>query len=387
MRRMSVLPSRLFIALALCAGSACNRISSIGVGGSSPPRTSGPGQTRAARKPSLPLDLPPPPAPESTRAGQDLRRLKAAVLLREARQAASQGDYSSALRFQYWAVQATGAEQYDLACYQARLGRIDAAFYWLQLAGLEDGVHAEWADQDPDLERLRDDPRWPRVRRFLDECASGERLTELIIPSGYDGQAPLTTLVWLHGSNSHPGIERNGCMEDIQALADREHIAVLGVSGTIPLGKAKFHWSEDPERDYQRIAAALAEIADRVKVRRGSVIALGFSQGAQVGLEVAVRHPEMFAGAVAVAPGAAQGSLLRRVAPSPSLTNRGFVIIGGDEDHPSRVQTAEADVQWLRYSGAKVSARNYPNLGHEFPPDFSPRLAEWIRFVESARSN
>jgi predicted esterase len=295
------------------------------------------------------------------------------------------------VRFQYWAVQATGTEQYNLACYQARLGGIDAAFYWLQVAALEDGVYAEWAEQDPDLERLRDDPRWPRVRQFLDACASywaasGERLTDLIIPSDYAGQTPLTTLVWLPGSNSHPGVERNGPLEDIRALVDREHIAIVGVSGTIPLGKAKFNWSEDPERDYGRIEAALTEIADRVKVRRDSVIAVGFSQGAQVGLEVAVRHPEVFTGAIALAPGSAEGSLLRRVTPPPSLTAQGFVIIWGDQDDPSRVQTAEADVQWLRNSGGKVLPRDDPDLGHELPPDFLARLVEWIRFVESARS-
>ena len=86
------------------------------------------------------------------------------------------------------------------------------------------------------------------------------------------------------------------------------NVAVVGVSGTLARGQQTFVWAVDAERDAQRVRNALAEVSDRVTVKPGHVIALGFSQGAQVGLEIAVRNPEEYAGAIALSPGAASSS-------------------------------------------------------------------------------
>ena len=341
-------------------------------------------------KPVPPLKLATPDRPEAVHQGRDLRREEASVLLGEAREAAGNGDYRLAAQLQYWAVETTGTEQYDLACYQVRLGRVNAAFYWLQLAAVEDGVDAAWAEQDPDLEPLRGDARWGKVRDYLRRCSNywasnGKPLTDLVVPMGYNGREPLTTLVWLTGSFSHPGVDRSGLVQDVQALVDREQIAIIGVSGTVPLGKAKFSWSEDPERDFGRIKAAVQEVAGRVNVKRGSVIALGLSQGAQAGLAVATRHPEFFAGAVAICPGVAdEGSALPKGTPAVSLAARVFVVVSGAEDHPVRVELAADDVRWLESAKAKVVAKQYPGLGHGFPPDLETRLGEWIRMISEA---
>ena len=100
---------------------------------------------------------------------------------------------------------------------------------------------------------------------------------------GYNGREPLTTLVWLTGSFSHPGVDRSGLVQDVQALVDREQIAIIGVSGTVPLGKAKFSWSEDPERDFRRIKAAVQEVAGRVNVKAGWLLPWGFRRAPRPG--------------------------------------------------------------------------------------------------------
>jgi predicted esterase len=392
MQRMPSPASALLALLVFVPWAGCGP-AAPGDAGITVPRSSriDPDRTPDNRKPVPPLNLVPPAPPEATNDGRDLRRLAAAELLREAREAAGRGEYPLATQLQYWAVQATGTEQYDLACYESRQGRVGVAFYWLQLAAGEDGVDADWAEQDPDLESLRVDPRWGKVSRYLHRfaaywAASDERLTDLVTPTGYDGRTPLTTLVWLHGSFSHPGVGRSGLVRDVQAFADREQVAIVGVSGSVPLGKAKFNWSEDPERDFRRIAAALDEVTARVKVRRDAVIAVGFSQGAEVGLVVATRHPETFAGAIALSPGSTTGSLLPTSVPTPSLVDRGFVIAWGEEDDSSRVQLASNDVRWLRGAKAKVLERRYPDLGHSLPADIEVRLGEWVRFVIKART-
>jgi thioredoxin-like negative regulator of GroEL len=55
--------------------------------------------------------------------------------------------------------------RYDLACSYALVGRKDEAFAELTRAidlGFDDGEHF---DADPDLQSLRDDPRWTALRK------------------------------------------------------------------------------------------------------------------------------------------------------------------------------------------------------------------------------
>jgi hypothetical protein len=69
-----------------------------------------------------------------------------------------------------WLVTKFKTGKYDLACYLARIGQTDAAFYWLQVAALEEGVDANFAERDEDLDSLRRDEHWPKVYRFLVAC-------------------------------------------------------------------------------------------------------------------------------------------------------------------------------------------------------------------------
>jgi predicted esterase len=272
----------------------------------------------------------------------------------------------------------------------ARLGEVDAAFYWLQVAGVEDGVFAQWADQDGDLGPLRRDPRWPTVRRYLGRCnaywaAHGKPVTVLVLPRNYDGKTPLPAAVWLNGSNSGPDFRDDPGSAPLEAAAERLHVAVLGVSSTVPLGKAKFNWSENPERDYERVHDALAEVGPRVRIQPEQVILVGFSQGGQVALEIAARHPEVFAGAIAVAPGATHGCQLQKAPRSPLLGMRGFVIGEGQLDAAARHGTASADAKWLREAGAIVKQETYTAVGHAIPRGIGERLPEWVQFIREAR--
>ena len=51
---------------------------------------------------------------------------------------------------------------YNAACFEAIAGRRDEAFEWLQKAGEGGGPEVKgYADEDPDFDALRDDPRYP----------------------------------------------------------------------------------------------------------------------------------------------------------------------------------------------------------------------------------
>ena len=106
-------------------------------------------------KPVPPLQLAVPSALPEQLDQRDLKAMQVAELLGYTEQAVAKEDYSRAATFQFWYVQKSMEGRYDLACYLARLGQTDPALYWLQLAAIEEGVDAQWAQRDGDLVSLR----------------------------------------------------------------------------------------------------------------------------------------------------------------------------------------------------------------------------------------
>ena len=319
--------------------------------------------------------------------GKDLKSLGGAELAGRAGEAAEKEDYRRAAAFQYWHVKKSKSGQYNLACYLAQAGQTDAAFYWLQSAALEEGVDARHAQQDADLPSLRADPRWAKVHRFLVDCnryfeTAPVVRTTLVLPKAYKKGTPVVAVVWLHGLGSRPEDFVNA---GSQEYADRMNVALVGVSGTKARGPRSFVWAEDAAKDAKlALRDALAEVADRVTVKKGQVITLGFSQGAQVGLEVAVRHPEEYAGSIVLSPGAQPH--LEDVTPSPLLAHRGFVVSCGAKEHLGNVQLTADDAEWLRKAKARVIHKAYPGVAaHTFPADFEDRFPEWVEFILKRR--
>jgi predicted esterase len=337
-------------------------------------------------KPVPPLSLPTPsPLPDRLE-GKDLKAVDARSLLARANQAMANEDYPRAAVFQYWYVQKSKTGQYNLACFLARIGQTDPAFYWLQQAAIDVGVDTQHAQRDEDLVSLRRDPRWQKVRQYMDECnryfeAETPARAVLILPRGYRKATPIPAVVWMHGLGSRPEGFVN---ENSQNYADAMKVALIGVSGTKPRGPRSFVWAEDVEKDAKRVRDALDEVSDRVTLKRGHVITLGFSQGAQLGLEVAVRYPEDFAGAIALSPGALPH--LKTLKPSPLLARRGFVLCCGANENPGNVQLTAFDADWLREAKARVIHKPYPGVSaHAFPPDFGERFPEWVDFILKTR--
>ena len=56
---------------------------------------------------------------------------------------------------------------YNVACGFSMMGEIDRALECLERAGLRGLMIAEWAENDSDLDPLRDDPRFQAILRDL----------------------------------------------------------------------------------------------------------------------------------------------------------------------------------------------------------------------------
>lgn len=311
--------------------------------------------------------------------------LDADDLFAMARRAADKKNYEIAAIAQYWHVQKARTGQYDLACYLAQTGKIDPAFYWLQLAALEEGVDTRHAQRDEDLTLLRADRRWSQVLQFMEDCnryfeTADLSRTVLVLPKDYKKMDAIPAVVWMHGFGSKPEDLVN---ESVQKWADTLHVALIGVSATQPRGPHSFVWAEEGERNIKRLQTAMAEVSDRVTIEKGKVILMGFSQGAQVGLEIAVQSPEEFAGAIVLSPGATLN--LDKIKPAALVAKRGFVVSCGAQEHPGNVQLATQDANWLRKAQAKLIFKPYPGVtSHSFPADFDARFPEWVEFILKA---
>jgi predicted esterase len=366
----------VFVLAASLATAACVRGPAI-------PGTTSSG---SGAKPMPPLAIETPLPPPAMYKDQDMRTMPEAQLEQLTRRAVAAKDYPHAAILQYWIAERTKSGYYDLACYLAQSGTPDPAFYWLQVAALEEGVDASYADADGDLAALRADPRWPDFRTFLVACnryfeTSNTRQTPLLVPKTYSRGTPITVVVWLHGLDSAPD---DFVTESRQPVADRLNVAIVGVSGTVPRGPKKFVWTLDAERDAKRVRDAVAEVSDRVTVKPGHVIALGFDQGAQVAIEIAVRNPEEFAGAIALSPGGE--AHLEAIKSAPVLTRRGFVLVWGEDEESRVVQLAKYDAKWLTDAKAQVRQKEYPGIrDHTFPRDFAARFPEWAKFIDQLR--
>jgi predicted esterase len=320
--------------------------------------------------------------------GKNVKAMEEDELLGRANQAMGKADYNRAATFQYWYVQKSKTGQYNLACFLARIGKTDPAFYWLQQAAMEEGVDTPQAEVDEDLDSLRSDPRWAKVRQYLEDCnryyeSNPLRRTTLLVPKNYKKGTPIPVVLWLHGLGSNP---ENFVSSDNQVYADRMNVALVGVSGTKSRGPRSFVWAEDPEQDAKRLKEALAEVSDRVTVKQGHVITFGFSQGAQVGLDVAVRDPEVYAGSIVLSPGAVPH--LEGLTPSALLAKRGFVVSCGAKEHPGNVGLTQRDARWLRKAQAQVIEKLYPGVeAHSFPRDFEKSFPEWVQFILKARGD
>lgn len=335
---------------------------------------------RPDEKPAVRLKLPKPPPPGEQSDDLPERLADTAYLM------GAQNPERAAVLLRLAIDKGLTRGEYDLACYEARQNHVDSALYWLQQAALDNGVDPDWAEEDADLASLRADPRWLFVQGFLGSVARywAHNVPPRQIVTVPERQAPpggRPVLIGMHGLGATPENFTEGWATPI---ADRTGTAILSMSGTKPFGPNSFSWAEEPWVDWARIKNGLDAVNYKVNPARGKLITIGFSQGAQMAVEIAAREPKMFAGAIVMSPGGRRGLHLQDVADPNSLRGKRFVIVIGAGEHPGNLELARKDAARLRELGADVYHHEYANqTTHTFPPDFEQALPRWIAFILS----
>jgi len=188
-------------------------------------------------------------------------------------------------------------------------------------------------------------------------------------PSGVSLVAPLPTAIWLHGFRANPDLGATG-----QALADGLGIAILGISATEALGSNQFRWSEDPERDAERVRDAIEKHSASLTIA-GKPALFGFSQGGKMAVEIAARDPARYAGAWAIAPG---GFSPPQFEARGNLDGLFFRCSIGEGDRRGKVAWTRSYCEQARAAGATTETDIEVGFNrHAFPPGFAQTFVRW----------
>ena len=216
-------------------------------------------------------------------------------------------------------------DAYNLACMQSRAGHGEEAIAALTRSAELGFAYTSTLLRDEDLDAIRAQAGFnvalDRVRRnnaAALELAKPRLASAPLItfapkrtPDKAPAAAPLPLIVALHGYGGTP----EPIAEVYRASASRLGALLVVPRGQETVGRG-FGWGVVEQAEYL-VEQAIARTAAERPV--GPIVLTGFSQGAGVALTMAARHPESYAGVVAVA-----GWFEERLAPLPERVPQSF---------------------------------------------------------------
>ncbi len=217
----------------------------------------------------------------------------------------------------------------------------------------------------PELARIRSDPGCLAVIEEAHRRIQAKHYRPLVVVEtpARGGIAPL--LLHFHGANGDAASE----MPNWRGAAGLGWIVAAGQSSQ-PSAEDRFCWDPPPERIWQD----MREIAGMLPAH-GRVVLSGFSQGAWVALQAALRS-DIFqaAGVIMIAP-----FLAGRERLEPSGRRLRIAMILGDEDPIIRNPAVVIDELVAR--GHHLEVVRLAGLGHVYPRDFAERLPNLLQSV------
>ena len=272
---------------------------------------------------------------------------------------------------------------YNIACAHAQLGALDLAVGWLQKSADRGFQGITLLDTDPSLDPIRGRPEFASARATIEKrrAENFEKFREaasrtaplVFLPEGLDARDVRIIIVALHGFGGN-GKEMAAVW---QATAKKHHAVVIAPDALRPAGQG-FSWTFLDEGEWWTLEA-LRRIREELHLESVPVILTGFSQGANLALRLGARHPETFAGVIAVA-GHYDPSLMAAPKSKPAPC---FYLLTGDED--PQVATFRAAERDFRKARVRVKLQVFSG-GHQFPQPPEPALTDALNFVLSVPS-
>ncbi len=205
---------------------------------------------------------------------------------------------------------------YNIACGYSMKGDVDQAFVWLDKAaelgfGNQDDNFQLASKTDPDLEKLRSDPRFAE---FVAKMTARKKLIEeyyakpaVYVPNALEGKAEVPLLVVLHDAGQ---TKESVIVGHWKAVADELGMALVAPSGKFPTAGEPANgmsWFDNLEAYVQRSWTYEKTVLDGVsafqkerKLDRSRVVIAGEGQGGLLACSVGIGSPGLFKGVLAL---------------------------------------------------------------------------------------
>jgi phospholipase/carboxylesterase len=342
-------------------------------------------------------------------------------LEKKAIEAMQQGNYKKATRLLTAILEQqpdSSRALYNLACCHSRQGELELAAERLEQAWQAGLREPELVRSDPDLEALRDtragsglieklaaaEERMIRLRgkpHYFESRVLGGLRVVAPDPMEKDRQYPLVVILHGHGANpeSYAGLfELAGTSLEAVVCAPYGPYPIFRESGrgyswypapwfyreVLTRGRQ----ADDRERRRQEIErreqevsssfvlAAIAEVKDQYPIDTDQVYLMGHSEGGVLAYGLAIKHPNLFRGLIAV------GSRLRQEDATPQLLDTAAgslqaLVCHSRQDQAIAYEAARSAHENLKKAGVQSQLVTYLG-GHAITGELVKTIADWI---------
>ncbi len=267
---------------------------------------------------------------------------------------------------------------YWRACLAALLGRTETALQILQdwLAAGYWVVEQRMRDQ-PELQSFNGLPEYEAIVatcRERHKAAEAQSVPKLItlLPEQQAQSYPL--LLALHGNEGNA----QGSVSYWHPAVARGWILALPQSSQLSMPDA-YIWN-DRERATREIQEHYTALTHEYPINTDNVIIGGFSMGAGLSIRLTMNGTIPACGFIAVGPYIPDvDSLEPLIEASKERALRGIIIVGDQDKHC--YATSLKVTEMLKAHDIPCKLEVYPDMGHDFPPDFEQKLGEAIAFI------
>jgi len=241
--------------------------------------------------------------------------------------------------------------------------------------GLDSGLW--WTESqfiDTDLDAVRDLPAFQQLmaesnRKAIEMQAQIKPDRTVLVPADSSGNLPL--LISLHGR----GGNKDSNLQFWEAACQRGWL-VLSPQSCQALFSGSYCW-DDAEKGLTDISFHAEEIQRQYNIDSDRIVLAGFSQGSGMSIYAALSGKIGVRGFIGVGTFILEPEALVALI-TQSKPIRGYFVTGGKDQ---TLDKAKAIQKILQEHSIPFAEKIYPNLGHEFPPDFDQTFDQAIEFI------
>jgi predicted esterase len=268
------------------------------------------------------------------------------------------------------------------SCFAAVMGDPEGAIGWLQ-QGVDAGewYSPEQLRRDPDLATLQGRADFERIVEYCQvRLAEAEKDVvpdrRVFVPPGSAPPYPL--LMALHGFFTTQVEFERVHLEAWKASVEMGWL-LAAPRASQRLGPEAYGW-RDPARAAQEICDFFVEVKAQHLLDEGRIALGGFSAGAGLALDLALRARIPACGIIAASPsGALIRDLTAWLAAGEARRVPVYFIVG--ELDQSCLLAVHKLVEALNSLGIANRVEQHPGLGHDLPPDFCHSLRAALAFI------